>query len=187
VATPNIVPRADLEGSIGTQPKRWGYMWANAIILGVDPSGNYDAVTKQYVDSLVASGTFWQRTTTASGNYLTPTYITDNIEIYGYTNVHGQALTGLPWPSGNTDAASKEYVDSTEGPSFNFENFSSLCNGFKVTFNLMYTPLSSSLLVFLNGLLQEPGGAKDFTFTGTSITFNTAPESGAILLVQYAY
>jgi len=65
------------------------------------------------------------------------------------------------------------------------ENESANCNGATVAFTLSNTPVANSLQVFLNGLLQEEGSGKDYTYAGTTVTFATAPVSGDILIIHY--
>lgn len=50
-------------------------------------------------------------------------------------------------------------------------------NGANTTFTLAIAPLAGSEEVFLNGLLQEPGAGNDYTISGATITFITAPKS----------
>lgn len=57
-------------------------------------------------------------------------------------------------------------------------------NGSNVTFTLPDTPISGSEEVYLNGLLQEPGGA-DYSISAATITYATAPLSGDRLRVTY--
>jgi len=78
VSTRNIVPRADLEGSLGTQHKRWEYVYASGIYLAADPSGDMNAATKQYVDNAVSGENLWDRV----GAYITPHYTNDNLDLY---------------------------------------------------------------------------------------------------------
>jgi len=58
-------------------------------------------------------------------------------------------------------------------------------NGSNKVFTLSQTPLEHSEQVFLNGLLQERGSSDDYTITSGTITFNTAPEVGDIIMVSY--
>lgn len=58
-------------------------------------------------------------------------------------------------------------------------------NGVTVAFTLAATPISGKEEVYLNGLLQNVGGANDYTISGATITFNTAPATGDVLLVSY--
>jgi hypothetical protein len=57
-------------------------------------------------------------------------------------------------------------------------------NGVNTTFTLANTPISGTEQVFLNGLLQEPGG-NDYTISGVTITMATAPATGDRLRVNY--
>ena len=65
------------------------------------------------------------------------------------------------------------------------ENESANCDGIEVAFTLAVTPIVNSVDVFLNGLYQEEGSGKDFTLSGTTITFAIAPETGDILIIRY--
>ena len=75
--------------------------------------------------------------------------------------------------------------DAVTESDIKLENFSSSCDGSTTGFTLSSTPVDNSVQVFLNGLLQEKGSGKDYTQSGTSITFSVAPESGDILIVHY--
>lgn len=66
------------------------------------------------------------------------------------------------------------------------ETPSGTVNGSNVTFTLANTPAASSpVLVFLDGILQLLGGGEDYTISGTTITFVTAPVAGQNVRVQY--
>ena len=59
-------------------------------------------------------------------------------------------------------------------------------NGTNVTFTLSDAPaVAGTEQVFLNGLLQFAGAGDDYTISGDTITFNTAPEAGWKLVVCY--
>ena len=65
---------------------------------------------------------------------------------------------------------------------------SGLVNGTNTAFTLSQTPkVAANLLVFNGALPQTQGGTEDYTFTGTTITFAVAPQSGVNLQVSYAY
>ena len=66
-----------------------------------------------------------------------------------------------------------------------FEDESANCNGSSVAFTLASTPVTNSVQVFLNGLLQQVGVAKDYQLSGTTVTFTTAPASDDLLLIHY--
>lgn len=58
-------------------------------------------------------------------------------------------------------------------------------NGSNTIYTLSSTPVSGSVMVFLNGLLQEAGAGNDYTLNGDTITMLTAPLVGDILLSTY--
>lgn len=64
------------------------------------------------------------------------------------------------------------------------ETPSGTVNGVNTTFTLVNKPNPvSSLKVFVNG--QRMRVTEDYTFSGVTITFNTPPPTGSILLVDY--
>lgn len=65
------------------------------------------------------------------------------------------------------------------------ETPSGTVNGSNAVFTLASTPLPGTEQVFLNGLLQNAGGGNDYTISGATITFNSAPQSGDVILVSY--
>ena len=58
-------------------------------------------------------------------------------------------------------------------------------NGTNTVFTLAATPTVGSEEVFLNGLLQEPGAGNDYTISGATITYLTAPVSTDRIRVNY--
>jgi len=65
------------------------------------------------------------------------------------------------------------------------ETPSGTINGSNTTFTLANTPVVGSEQVFLNGILQEPGGSNDYTISSGTISFVTAPQTGDRLRVTY--
>jgi hypothetical protein len=60
-------------------------------------------------------------------------------------------------------------------------------NGTNVTFTISNAPaVAGTEQVFLNGLLQFSGASDDYTISGGTITFNTAPDAGWKLVVYYS-
>lgn len=59
-------------------------------------------------------------------------------------------------------------------------------NGSNTSFTLANTPVSGTEQVFLNGMLQHEGAGNDYTISGDTITFVTAPDAGWKLFVNYA-
>jgi hypothetical protein len=80
-----------------------------------------------------------------------------------------------------TDVTSSGVTESD----YKLENESAACNGSTTVFTLDNTPISNSLQVYLNGLLQEKGSGKDYTHSGTTVTFSIAPFTNDILLIHY--
>lgn len=65
------------------------------------------------------------------------------------------------------------------------ESPSGSINGSNTTFTLANTPVTGSEQVFLNGILQEPGSGNDYTISGASITYLSAPVAGDRIRVTY--
>ena len=67
------------------------------------------------------------------------------------------------------------------------ENVSSQIDdtGYAGDFTISNTPLANSVQVYLRGLYQEEGTGKDYTRSGTTISFVIAPESGDNVIVHY--
>lgn len=83
-------------------------------------------------------------------------------------------------------------VNNTAGSGFlkygnmvNNETPGGTINGANTAFTLANTPQSSSLELFLNGQLLEPGAGNDYTISGTAITMLFAPLSGDKLRAYY--
>lgn len=60
-----------------------------------------------------------------------------------------------------------------------------LVNGSNTSYELANTPTAGTEEVYLNGLLQEPGAGNDYTISGDTITYLTAPLTGDRLRVSY--
>lgn len=87
--------------------------------------------------------------------------------------------------SGYMEWTSKIATDAVANADIRYENESANCNGSEDEFTLETTPVANSVQVFLNGLLQEAGSGKDYTISGTTITFADEPVTGDILLIHY--
>lgn len=89
----------------------------------------------------------------------------------------------------NTTAITWQQIPTTAGyTSSNFvtrETPSGSINGSNVTFTLANTPVAGSEEIYLNGLLQEPGAGNDYTISGSTITYLTAPLTGDKLRASY--
>lgn len=65
------------------------------------------------------------------------------------------------------------------------ETPSGTVNGSNTAFALANTPTAGTEEVFLNGILQEPGAGNDYTISGGTITYLTAPLTGDKIRVNY--
>jgi len=76
------------------------------------------------------------------------------------------------------------------GTAVDDETPSGAFNGINATYTLAHTPLAGTLLLFLNGQFQHPGLTADYTLSGSTITYNTAPSanfSGLPFTAAYRY
>lgn len=60
-------------------------------------------------------------------------------------------------------------------------------DGANTAYTLAHTPIAGTEMVFLNGILQEPGAGNDYTIVGGTITYLTAPLTGDRIRVTYLY
>lgn len=86
----------------------------------------------------------------------------------------------------NSGTLASEYYGDTTNFSTN-EVPSGLINGSNKVFTLANTPTPGSEEVYLNGLLQHAGAGNDYTISGDTITFATAPLTGDVVLVSYRF
>jgi hypothetical protein len=59
-------------------------------------------------------------------------------------------------------------------------------NGSNTAFTLANTPQAGTVRLYQNGLRLFAGAGNDYTISGGTITFLTAPSTGDTLLVDYA-
>lgn len=121
-------------------------------------------------------------------------------------NIDGRDIQNIPYSSltGKPSLFSGSYNDLSNKPSLFDGAYASLTgkptiytpvkevpsgaiNGTNVTFVISDAPaVTGTEQVFLNGLLQFAGANDDYTISGGTITFNTAPETGWKLVVYYS-
>jgi hypothetical protein len=65
------------------------------------------------------------------------------------------------------------------------ETPSGTVNGSTTSFGLANTPIAGTEEVYLNGIQQEPGAGNDYTISGATITYLTAPLTGDKIRVSY--
>jgi len=67
------------------------------------------------------------------------------------------------------------------------EKLMGTADGTNSVFMTAYTPTSSTtIMVFLNGVLQEVGDAADFTISGNSVTFSVPPPPDSKVVATYS-
>lgn len=183
--------------------------WDAAYGWGNHASGGYYVLATHTLDN-VTDGTNYEKVAANqlnSGIYIDATTSTKGIASFdtdhfvvasGAVTIKGASIESgdLKIENSATDgyflqatSSGMKWVDSTasgvvEGD-YRLENESSNCTGGTTVFTLDVTPISNSLQVYLNGLLQEKGSGKDYEHTGTTVTFGIAPLSGDILLINY--
>jgi len=92
---------------------------------------------------------------------------------------HLLAISTSGVPSCGADAAGPNFADN-QVPT-------GTINGVNTTFTLANTPNPAlSLNCFLNGVQQRAGGS-DFTLASATITYGTAPATGATLVCSYRF
>lgn len=96
------------------------------------------------------------------------------------------SITGVLKGNGTAISAATASTDYMAPSSFIVrETPSGSVNGSNTSFVLANTPLSGSEEVFLNGILQDPGAGADYTISGGTITYLTAPVSTDKIRVNY--
>ena len=107
-------------------------------------------------------------------------------------NIDGRDIPNIPYSSltGKPSLFDGAYASLTGKPTIYTpvkEVPSGNINGTNVTFVISDSPaVAGTEQVFLNGLLQFAGAGDDYTISGDTITFNTAPETGWKLVVCYS-
>lgn len=82
-------------------------------------------------------------------------------------------------------AANWQWINNTSGLTIEREVPAGTQDGENEEFTISNIPFGETLLVFLNGVLQEEGN--DYTFSGVKITFVTAPSSSDDIEVTYSH
>lgn len=98
-------------------------------------------------------------------------------------------VTDNPIVIGTTNLVWEQFAGS--GAAMDSDNFvirdnpTGTINGTNTSFTLGNTPVTGKEEVYLNGLLQEPGGGNDYTISGAVITFVSPPVSGDRIRASY--
>lgn len=95
-------------------------------------------------------------------------------------------ITGVLKGNGTAISAAVASTDYMAPSSFvTRETPAGTVDGTNTTFTLANTPLTGTEEVFLNGMLQEPGVGNDYTISGGTITYLSAPLAGDRIRVNY--
>ena len=97
-------------------------------------------------------------------------------------NMASDSATAVP-----SQQSVKAYVDAAALSFADSEVPSGSVDGSNVTFVLAHTPTIGSVKLYKNGVRQNLGGSNDYTISGGTVTFVTAPASGSVLLADYRY
>jgi hypothetical protein len=165
----------DTNIDINIAPKGSGEVnFSSAIAMGTnkitgmgDPTANQDAATKAYVDSLTSSST-----TDIAGDSGTDTITlgTDTLTFTGGSGI-STAVTNNTVTINTTGAAPDIELDSATGDNTTTD------------FTVTTAPTAAEdLLITINGLVQRP--TTDYTVSGTTVTFTTAPFTGAVVAAR---
>jgi hypothetical protein len=96
------------------------------------------------------------------------------------------SVTGLLKGNGTAMSAAVAGTDYISPAGFIVrETPGGLVNGANTTYTLANTPISNTEMLYVNGLLQEPGAGNDYTISGLTITMLSAPISGDRLRANY--
>lgn len=91
----------------------------------------------------------------------------------------------LKWSTANGMEWADVDVSAVSDSDIKYEDESANVDGSTTNFSLGSTPVTNSVQVYLNGLLQQVGSGKDYELSGTTVAFSTAPEIGDLLLIHY--
>lgn len=96
------------------------------------------------------------------------------------------SITGVLKGNGTAVSAATNGTDYVNNANFIVrETPSGSVNGANTSYTLANTPTAGTEQVYLNGLLQEPGAGNDYTISGGTITYLTAPVTGDRIRVSY--
>jgi len=97
--------------------------------------------------------------------------------------VAGSGISISVAPSGQITITATTGVSNLEWN----EKLTGTANGINEIFTLIYAPSTpTSIMVFMNGVLQEAGATADFTISGSTITFNNPPPVESKITATYS-
>jgi hypothetical protein len=164
---------------IGTNsPTDLLHVVGTARITGAIKDSTNSAGTSGQGLSSSVTGTSWGWFVSALGTTGTDINLSNNIlNIPTASAVNRGALSSADWSTFNNKLGSSNFIDK--------EIPTGLINGTNTTFTLANTPIVGSEHIYRNGLLQESGAGNDYTISGATITYLTAPLTGDKLRITY--
>lgn len=191
----NTISTTDVNGDLTLAPNGTGaVVIGNADINGgaVDgiTLGTNSPVTEAQVDNVNINGNTIS-STDANGNIILDPNGTGSISLNSSTITGSGVLDEDDFASDSdtqlaTQQSIKAYVDSAGMSNYVVnETPSGSVDGANTTFTLANTPDAGTVQVFLNGLLQLEGAGNDYTISGDTITYLSAPLSGDVLRITY--
>lgn len=109
---------------------------------------------------------------------------------YDYDLSGGTVIMNYSPSSGSNIVATYSYTTPPPAGSSTawMEIPSGLANGINNIFTLVNTPYPlTSLMFYVNGVLQRQGVSYDYTITGNTVTMNYIPNSGSNIVATYPY
>lgn len=105
---------------------------------------------------------------------------TGNVAFAGPSSTAGYVLTS------NGASSDPTFQAAAAAPNDYQETPSGSINGSNTAFTLAHTPsAATNVNLFLNGVQQRQGAGNDYTISGATITYLTAPPTGATLNAIY--
>lgn len=140
-------------------------------------SFNFDCDTLELTGSIDVMGTARFTENVATPNLITllgNQFLTAGTGLSSSIAADGQITMSL---SSSISTSTLEWNDRLSGTT----------DGSNTLFVLTYQPINStSLMVFINGILQEPGANADFTIVNTNVTFNEPPPVDSKISATYS-
>jgi hypothetical protein len=120
-----------------------------------------------------------------SADYIMIQDVTDNSSKKESIADLATAMAGSGLTATNGVLSVDAITDNVVEADFAKEDESANCDGIETDFTLTSTPVTNSVQVFLNGSLQQEGSGKDYTLSGTTVSFVVAPETDDRLIIYY--